>query len=373
MNFLSISAGELLNGGPRKVQDEFRIARKYAPAILFIDEIDAIGMNREYFCAPNPSLNALLTEMDGFISRDDKPVFVMAATNLGNKIDFALQRRFDMSFEMGVLDGEGRKWLLEKLIKKQNDMFDISDGEMKSIVDRSRGLAPAKLEKVVEAALREGIRSDRVIDDDLFDEIFEKCTLGEERIDRSPKEIERTSYHEAGHALIDLYYGRPPAYMSIVARGNHDGYMLPGTGERDSTREYYLERICSALGGRAAEMVFGYGLTYGPSGDLEYATNIAADMVCKFGMYEEEMGLAVIKRTELKTGEADYWYDKKARALINRILSEQLKEAIRIIEMNKDAMERLVKAVMDGENRNKKKYLTGKEILEAAGELNKKL
>lgn len=373
VNFLSISAGELLNGGPRKVQDEFRIARKYAPAILFIDEIDAIGMNREYFCAPNPSLNALLTEMDGFISRDDKPVFVMAATNLGNKIDFALQRRFDMSFEMGVLDGEGRKWLLEKLIKKQNDMFDISDGEMKSIVDRSRGLAPAKLEKVVEAALREGIRSDRVIDDDLFDEIFEKCTLGEERIDRSPKEIERTSYHEAGHALIDLYYGRPPAYMSIVARGNHGGYMLPGTGERDSTKEYYLERICSALGGRAAEMVFGYGLTYGPSGDLEYATNIAADMVCKFGMYEEEMGLAVIKRTELKTGEADYWYDKKARALINRILSEQLKEAIRIIEMNKDAMERLVKAVMDGENRNKKKYLTGKEILEAAGELNKKL
>ena len=120
-------------------------------------------------------------------------------------------------------------------------------------------------------------------------------------------------------------------------------------------------------------MVFGYGLTYGPSGDLEYATNIAADMVCKFGMYEEEMGLAVIRRTELKTGEADYWYDKKARALINRILSEQLKEAIRIIEMNKDAMERLVKAVMDGENRNKKKYLTGKEILEAAGELNKKL
>ena len=365
VNFLAISASELLNGGTAKVQEEFRIARKYAPAILFIDEIDAIGINREYSNAPNPVLNALLTEMDGFISRDDKPVFVMAATNLGNKIDFALHRRFDMSFEMGVLDKNDRKLLLEKLIRKQSSMFAVSDEEIKSIVDRSRGLSPAKLEKVVEAALREGIRSGQVIKDDLFDEIFEKCTLGEERVDRSPKEIERTAYHEAGHTLIDLYYGSPPAYMSIVARGDHGGYMLPGTGERNSTKEYFLERICSVLGGRAAELVFDYGLTYGAASDLEYATSIATRMVCKLGMYEEETGLAVIEEKELK-------YNEKAKEQINRILSEQLKEAIRIIGLNKDAMERLVKAVMDNDGRNKKKYLTEKEIREAAGQLNKK-
>lgn len=111
--------------------------------------------------------------------------------------------------------------------------------------------------------------------------------------------------------------------------------------------------------GRAAEMVFHYGLTYGPAVDLEMATSMAANMVCKWGMYEEEIGLAVIGGIELK-------YDEKAKELINRILSEQLKEAIRIIELNKDAMKRLVTKVMD----SKQKYLTKKEIQEAAGELN---
>ena len=349
MNFLSISASELLNGGPEKVQDEFRIARKYAPAILFIDEIDAVGMKREYSYAPNPVLNALLTEMDGFISRDDKPVFVMAATNRGNEIDFALQRRFDMSYEMGYLDENGRRRQLEKLIKKHSDKFMISDEKLKSIVDRSEGVSPAILEQVVEAALREGIRSGCTVTDDMFDEMFERRILGEERVDRSQEKIERTAYHETGHALIDLYYGRPPAYMSIVARGNHGGYVLHEAGEGGSTKEYYLERICSALGGRAAEMVFEYGLTHGAASDLETATSIAANMVCKFGMYEEEIGLAVI-------GGIEPIYDEKAKELINRILSEQLREAISIIEANRDAMNRLVTKVMD----SKQKYLTKK-------------
>lgn len=374
VNFLSISASELLNGGPEKVQDEFRIARKYAPAILFIDEIDAIGMKREYSNVPNPVLNALLTEMDGFKKVDSKPVFVMAATNLGNKIDFALQRRFDMSFEMDYLDKEGIRWLLEKLINKQGDMFKLSDDLIKSIVDRSEGVSPAILEQVVEAALREGIRSGCDIDDDLFDEMFERRILGEERGGRSQEMIKRTAYHEAGHVLIDLYNKRPPAYMSIVARGNHGGYMLPETGERDSTKKYYLERICSLLGGRASEMVFADvlglkdGPTHGAAGDLEMATSIAANMVCKFGMYEEEIGLAVIGGIELKIGEIELKYDEKARELINRILSEQLKKAISLIELNRDAIERLVEAVMD--KGNKKKYLTKKEIQEAAGALN---
>ena len=372
VNFLSISASELFNGGPEKVQDEFRIARKYAPAILFIDEIDAIGMKREYSYLPNPTLNALLTEMDGFNKVDSRPVFVMAATNLGNKIDSALQRRFDMSIMMDVLDKEGNMQLLKKLINKHSDMFEISDGKLASIVDRSEGLSPAKLEQVVEAALREGIWSDQTIKDDLFDEIFERCTQGEERVDKSPKKIERTAYHEAGHALIELYYGRPPVYMSIVARGGHGGYTRIGTEGMDSTKEFYLGSICSNLGGRAAE-IYKYGnesgLTHGPAGDLETATYIAADMVCKFGMYEEEIGLAVSEWLELNNnGEIELKCGEKEKELINRILSEQLKEAIRIIEANKDAMERLVKAVMT----NEKKYLTKEEIQEAAGELKRK-
>lgn len=361
VNFLSISASELFNGGPEKVQDEFRIARKYAPVILFIDEIDAIGMKRENSYLPNPVLNALLTEMEGFKKVDSKPVFVMAATNLGNKIDFALQRRFDMSFAMNFLDKKGRRWMLEKHIKEHSDMFDVSDEKIESIVDRSERISPAILEQVVEAALREGIRSDRIIDDDLFDEIFEKRTLGEEKVIISQKEIESTAYHEAGHALIHLYYGEAPSYMSIVARGNHGGYTRVEMVDLYPSKEYLLERICMLLGGRAAELVFKYGLTSGASSDLLAATSIAANMVCKLGMYEKEIGLAVIDEKELK-------YYKESKDLVNRILSEQMKEAIDIIEANQDAMKRLVKAVM----KNGKKYLTEKEILEATGKLNKK-
>ncbi len=361
LNFLSVSASELFNGGSEKVQDVFRIARKYAPAILFIDEIDAVGMERGYSNLPNPVLNALLIEMDGFKKTDDKPVFVMAATNHGNKIDSALQRRFDRTFDMGYLDKKGRRWLLEKNIKKQSDMFDVSDEKLESIVVRSERLCPAKLEQVVEAALREGIRSGRIIDDDLFDEMFEKCSMGEEKVIISQKEIESTAYHEAGHALIYLYYGEVPGYMSIVARGDHGGYTQTEIEEGCPSKEYLLERICAALGGRAAELVFQYGLTSGASSDLAAATCIARGMVCKLGMYEQEIGLAVI-------GEEELIYNEKANGLINRILSEQMKEAAGIIEANRDAVKRLADAVMQ----NGKKYLTGKEILEAAGKLNKK-
>lgn len=132
-------------------------------------------------------------------------------------------------------------------------------------------------------------------------------------------------------------------------------------GECYPAKEYFLEIICVALAGRAAEMVFEYGLTSGATSDLNATTRIAMDMVCKLGMYEKEIGLAMIGEEELK-------YNEKAKELINRILPEQMKETVGIIEANQDAMKRLVKMVMEDE----KKYLTGKEILEAAGELNKR-
>ena len=251
-------------------------------------------------------------------------------------------------------------------------MIEISDKELENIVDRSEGLSPAKLEKVVETALREGIWSEQTIKDDLFDEIFERCTQGEERVDKSLEKIERTAYHEAGHALIELYYGRSPVYMSIVARGGHGGYTRLGTEGKGSTKEYYLGLICAALGGRAAE-IYKYGnesgLTHGPAGDLKNATYIATDMVCRYGMYEEEIGMIVSGGLELNNnGEIEIKCDEKEKELINRILSEQLKEAIRIIETNKNALERLVNAVITSE----KKYLTKEEIQEIAGELNRK-
>lgn len=353
VNFLAVSADELASGGADKVHELFRVARKYAPAVLFIDEIDAIGVNRKMRGADS-TLNALLTEMDGFKRVVNKPIFIMAATNLGGAIDPALGRRFDRSFCVDLPKEKGRRWILDRLLAKHSNMFHISENEKQSLVDRSVGMSPAAIENVIETALREGIRSTRVVDDALLDEIFEKCHYGEQREVNSEKEVKHTAYHEAGHAVVQLYYGGTPDYMSVVARGKFNGYVLPGEVEGHPTKEMLLQIICSMLGGRACEMEFGYGLTPGASGDLKQATELATRMVCEFGMYEDEVGLAVISEDNLK-------YNEDAKRLINSILAEQLREARRILQEKKAAVERLVEAVLSSEQ----KYLTGKEIAAA--------
>ncbi len=350
VSFLEIGADVLANKGADEVRRVFRTARKYAPAVLFIDEVDAIGKDRQL--TPNSvTLNALLTEMDGFKKVDDKPVFVMAATNLGNQIDRALSRRFDRTLFIDIPDRKGREWMLERLICKHQHMFDISDEKIGSIVHRLDGRSFADIENLIEAALREAIRSDKPADDILLDEILENLKYGEVRETGSLEAVKRTAYHEAGHALIPLYHNRVPEYMSIVARGGHNGYMLSDSSRESVTKESLLEQICEALGGRAAEMVYGYGLTAGASSDLKQATTYASWMVCELGMYEKEVGLAVISKDQLH-------FNEKAVNLINQILSEQLQEAIRIINEKKDALERLAEAVLNSE----KKYLTRREI-----------
>lgn len=352
INFLSVSADELMQGGPAYVHQQFRVARKYAPAVFFIDEVDAIGLSREYSGA-NATLNALLTEMDGFKNMDTKPVFVMAATNLGGAIDPALARRFDRSFCVDLPDKEGRRWILQRLIQLHMNMFDISEKEFDSIVDRAVGMSPAALESVVETAIREGIRSNKVVDDIMFDDVFEKCHLGEAREIDSEDEIKNTAYHEAGHALVYMYYGRKPDYMSIVARGDFGGYVMTSEKINHPTKERLLEKICAILAGRAAEMEFGYGLTPGAASDLKHATAIATKMVCNYGMYEESIGLAVIAEENI------HMYPE-VQKLMNQILSEQLKKARDIVREKEDTMNQLVHAVMH----SNQKYLTQKELLD---------
>lgn len=352
VNFLSVSADELLQSGPAYVHHQFRVARKYAPAIFFIDEIDAIGANRGS-TGVNSALNALLTEMDGFKTQESKPVFIMAATNLGNAIDPALARRFDRTFFVDLPDADGRKWMLEKMLKKHESMFDISDDELTSIAERSTGMSLAALENIIETALRESIRLNCSVDDAMLDEVFEKCLFGEAREAESQDEIRNTAYHEAGHAMIYMYYGKKPNYMSVVARGDFGGYVLNTEKEHSPNKEKYLQRICAALGGRAAEMEFGYGITPGASADLKTATKIATKMVCELGMYEEEVGLAVVTEENL-------YRHPTAQKQINQILSEQLAEARRIIAEKREIMKKMVDAVLN----NEQKYLTQKELLE---------
>lgn len=356
VNFLSLPADQLRNMGSDMVHHIFRVARKYAPAILFIDEIDAIGADRVSH-GINSALNALLDEMDGFVRIDDKPVFVMAATNLKEALDPALILRFDINCYVPLPDADRRKEMLYKLLNAHSRKFALTKDEVDSIADRSEGLSLADLENVFEAALRENIRSGREIQDDLFDEIFEKYRDGEERKIGSIDDIEHTACHEVGHAVVELSCGRHPRYISVVARDDHDGYVEYDKLDSHPTKEQLLQVICRCLGGRAAEMEFGYGITPAAARDLEQATNWAKAMVCQYGMYEDRVGLAVISKEELV-------HNEKAKELINEILSEQMKLARQIIAEKKDIVERLAAKVIN----SRQKYLTEKDILKIYGE-----
>lgn len=352
VSFLEVQADLLKRRGPDEVRRVFRTARKYAPAVLFIDEVDTIGGSRQAG-VDNSVLNALLTEMDGFRKTDDSPVFVMAATNLGQTIDGALVRRFDRVFTIPLPDREGIRWMLERLLQKHSDRFRIPSGEIEGIVARFEGISFAKLENIMETALREAVRSGIPADHIRLYEAFDEVIMGEVRGGVPLETVRRTAYHEAGHALVSLAHNNLPNYMSVVARGSYGGYVANGPAG-DGTKESMLKMICMCLGGRAAETVCGYGLSSGASADLERATQLAAGMVCSLGMYEEEFGLAVIPEKEFHNNE-------KARDLVGRILSEQSRKAAEIISSNRDALERLVDAVMD----SRTKSLTKREIVAA--------
>lgn len=362
VSFISVGADELLSGGSAKVHSIFAVARKYAPAVLFIDEIDAIGTSRNT-TGTNATLNALLTEMDGFAERRDEPVFVMGATNI-RAIDGALARRFDRSFYVDVPDEKGRRWLFKKFLSKYRRYISISDNELSSVVDRSVGLSPAEIENIVEAALRESIRRSKqsiyTLQDADFDEIFEKCNFGGERKHDTQEDLRHTAYHEAGHAFVSLYYGNNPKYLSVIARGEHGGYVLSEQLGEHPTKEKLLHLICTKLAGRAAEEEFGYGITTGAGSDIKSATELATAMVCRYGMFYKERGLAFISEDELR-------YDADAKALINSILEEQLDKAREIIGSNKKAVEQLVEAVLG----SSQKCLTEKELVNIYNESRK--
>ena len=357
VTFLTVSADQFISRwageGPASVHRIFTIARKYAPAILFIDEIDAIGRRRtgeDAHDGKQEILNALLTEMDGFKTTQKKPILVMAATNLGGNngntgaLDPALVRRFDRSICIDLPDKAGRTKLLHILCHK-NPILKISESMVESLAERSVGMSPALLEGAVNAAVREAIRSDSQVTDEIMDEAFEKYNNGDEKKwDRT--ELLKTARHEAGHAFISHYYGEEPAYLTIVARDDHGGYMMHSSNETKGvySRSELLHRIVVSMGGRAAEIVcYGseQGLTTGASSDLENATRLARNMICSYGMYDE------IAVGTLEIAAKDAALALIVQKKINEILRDELEEAIRILSDHKEAFDRLVDALME--------------------------
>lgn len=358
--FLKRYVGE----GPENVHKLFSTARKYAPSILFIDEIDAIAKERkgdEISGGSEATLTALLTEMDGFVSDPTKPVFVLAATNFNvepgtpKSLDPALMRRFDRKIYIDLPNMEERKNFIDIKISK-NKALRLTASQTENIAMRSTGMSLSELDSVFELALRSAIRQGATeVDDSVLDEAFETYLGGEEK-KWSRELLERVARHEAGHALVCYDSGEKPSYITIVARGNHGGYMQHESKEDKAlyTKNELLARIRTALGGRAAEIVY-YGnedgISTGASGDLESATRLAEALVCYYGM-DDDFGLAVMDIHSAVNSDAC----AKARTIVNDILSKQLLEAVSVISKNKNKIDAMVNTLMV------KNHLNGNEI-----------
>ena len=348
VTFISAEGNEFLKRyvgeGPQAVHELFRSARKYAPCILFIDEIDAIGVSRNASASEGAAatLTSFLTEMDGFRTDPKKPVFVLAATNSSldenspRSLDGALLRRFDRRILIDLPNLDDREKYL-RLSVERHPIIGISEEEIRSIARRSVSMSLADLESVVELAMRDCIKASLdLVDDHAFDEAFEAYRSGDKK-KWDEETVLRTARHESGHAVISLLAGNCPSYLTIVSRGDFGGYMQKDDVEKFGyTRKELLDEIRVCLGGRAAELVcYGDedGVTTGPSSDLRQATYLAKRLVGTYGM-DEDFGLAVMDEADFK--------DKETRAKINEILKGELQKAVELISENRILLDRMV-------------------------------
>ncbi|MGN1030736.1 MAG: AAA family ATPase [Butyricicoccaceae bacterium] len=350
---------EYTGSGPKAIRELFQRARKYAPAIVFIDEIDAIGRARTGGTgsghAEEMTLNALLTEMDGFVTDPSRPVFVMAATNFSPQsstktgtLDAALCRRFDRQILVDLPDKKERIEYLHMALGKLNGN-EITETQIESIASRAVGASPADLESIVKSAARMAAMQQTALSDAVLDEAFERFQYGEKK-EWGEQYLTRVARHEAGHTLLCWLTGMTPTYVTISARGEHGGYMQHA--EEDfrapiKSRAQLLERVRTSLAGRAAELVY-YGaedgLTTGASGDLQSATAVVRRLICSYGM-DEQFGLAVLSDEEARQPEIT--------ARIREILMEQMKQTFETVKENRARIDRLVDALMEHNSLNK--------------------
>src|SRR5881227_1965392 len=307
--FFSISASEFIEAivgvGASRVRDLFKQAKDAAPAIIFIDELDAIGRARGGAVSfgghdeREQTLNQILTEMDGFTGTEG--VIVLGATNRPEVLDPALLRpgRFDRRVFVNPPDRDGRRKILEVHTRSVPLADDVDLGQVAS---STPGMVGADLRNLVnEAALTAARRNhDRVTQAD-FADALEKIVLGtERRITLSPEERERTAYHESGHALLGMLEpgADPVRKVSIIPRGQALGvtFQSPVSDRYGYDAEYLRGRIVGALGGRAAEEIVYGSITTGAESDLEQITSIARQMVGRWGMSEVVGLVSVLPR-----------------------------------------------------------------------------
>ena len=298
--FFSISGSDFVEMfvgvGASRVRDLFDQAKKNSPAIVFIDEIDAVGRQRGTGLGGGhdereQTLNQLLVEMDGFGANEG--VIVIAATNRSDILDPALTRpgRFDRQIMVGYPDVKGREEILKVHSRGKPLGPDVS---LKIIAQTTAGFTGADLENLLnEAALLAARKNAKAITEADIEEATIKVVMGVEKKSRVMKEKDKliTSYHEAGHAIVSYFLPSQDEVhqISIIPRGMAAGYTMyrPADDRRHTTKTELTEQICSLLGGRVAEKLTQDDITTGASNDIQRATEIAQKMVMKYGMSEK--------------------------------------------------------------------------------------
>ena len=351
--FFAYNGGDFVSkyvgSGPEAIRDAFSKARKYAPSIIFIDEIDAIARKRtgnENLHSQEETLNMILSEMDGFGSDTNRPVFLVAATNYGidpnenMAIDPALVRRFTRTVFVDLPGKDDR----EKFVRNAlgSDMNKVSDIEIENIAKRSVGMNYGNLKNVIEKAKRDSRKKGSALDYNLLSEALEIIQFGEKN-NTNIDERERTAWHEAGHAFINYKNGEKPEYITITPRGNMGGYVMPRSDEDKGvwTKEELINRVVAILGGRAAEIVrFGEmdGFSTGPSNDIEQAGKLVLKYICEFGM-DNEVGIVYIPDNSQ--------VPEEILKRVNAILNDCMDKAVTRIRNNRLQIESIVSILLE--------------------------
>ena len=380
--FFSISGSDFVEMfvgvGASRVRSLFEDAKKAAPAIIFIDEIDAVGRQRGVGLGGGndereQTLNQLLIEMDGF--EGNEGIIVIAATNRSDVLDPALLRpgRFDRKVLVGRPDVKGREAILRVHAKNKPLAKDV---DLKLVAQQTPGFVGADLENVLnEAALVAARRNKKVIDASDIDEAEDRVIAGPSKKDRtvSRKERELVAYHEAGHTIVGLVLSnaRVVHKVTIVPRGRAGGYMiaLPKEDQMLLSKEDMKEQLAGLMGGRVAEEIIFNVQTTGASNDFEQATQMARAMVTEYGMseklgpvqYEGNHAMFGAQTTQKFISEQTaYEIDEEIRSLLN----EARNKAAEIIQNNRETHKLIAEALLKYETLDsvqiKSLYETGK-------------
>ncbi len=385
--FFSISGSDFVEMfvgvGASRVRDLFENAKKNAPSIIFIDEIDAVGRRRGAGMGGGhdereQTLNQMLVEMDGF--EGDEGVIVMAATNRSDVLDPALLRpgRFDRKILVGRPDVKGREAILKVHAKNKPLAKDV---DLKMIAKQTPGFVGADLENLLnEAALQAARRDKKEIDASDIDEAEDRVIAGPAKRDRviSKHERETVAYHEAGHTIVGLVLNeaRVVHKVTIVPRGRAGGYaiMLPKEDQMLMSKKNLKEQIAGLMGGRAAEEIIFGQQSSGASNDFQQATQLARAMVTEFGMSDKLGPVQYEGQANMQPGEfnGQHSYSGQTANIIDeevkRIANEGMQQAKEIIEAHREQHKVIAEALLEHETLDEKQilslYKTGKMPVE---------